>query len=340
VHQVFQRQLFPFPPSAANEPEPWRLIARRDNWNVEASDSVPIGFAADRMVAWVWLDGMEQEGAEAVVQARVSRNSTKWTSWLQLAWYGAAEARERGAKPDLKGAWAAAGEDSDGKVHIDEWVASPQARFRFAQLRIFLRGGVQLAGAGLSVLHNGGRPAAAEILPQGMSSIPFRSGLSHRSQYDVPDIGGGICSPNAVRNAALALLGEANVPPIEEVARRAFDTQADIHGNWARVAQAAHTLGLPLRLEYFNSLAPVFDHLRAGRLVVASIRWAEGELPGAPIAASKGHLCLVAGYDADKAEILCCDSAQPTDRPLPHAYPVEAFAQCWIGGSALGYVIG
>jgi hypothetical protein len=197
-----------------------------------------------------------------------------------------------------------------------------------------------VAGLGFTA-HQRGNPAhIAAQAAHAWADVPVRSGMpAHLPQFEEPAIGHLICSPASVLEAMQAFGAPGGTWPVSEAARRVLDHQAGIYGNWTRAAQLAHEGGLRLKLCYGAGLGDLFAWLSAGALVVCSIRYAEGELTGAPRPQSKGHLCLVSGYDATARMVLCHDTAAPREMPAPHRYRLHEFAQVWLGTSALAYVI-
>src|SRR5207302_3328380 len=58
-------------------------------------------------------------------------------------------------------------------------------------------------------------------------------------------------------------------------------------------------LGLEAWIARMGSFAPLEDEIASGRPVVISHRWKKGELEGAPIPSSDGHLVVVRGFTRD-----------------------------------------
>lgn len=107
-------------------------------------------------------------------------------------------------------------------------------------------------------------------------------------------VAGLICSPTAVTMVLQALGVQVSLP---EVARAAYDWQAEIYGNWpANTLAASQFLGgaaFVARLRSFDQLA---NEIKASRPVVITHSWQPDELQNAPIASSNGHLIVVIGF--------------------------------------------
>jgi hypothetical protein len=77
--------------------------------------------------------------------------------------------------------------------------------------------------------------------------------------------------------------------------------------------------------------------LAAGLPFVASIRFAEGELPGSPLRATRGHLIVV--YGLTENEVLTLDPAAADDAGVPRRYPADAFARAWLSHRGAAYIL-
>jgi Papain-like cysteine protease AvrRpt2 len=67
------------------------------------------------------------------------------------------------------------------------------------------------------------------------------------------------------------------------------------------------------------------------------VRYAAGELSGAAIAATAGHLLVLVGMDGDT--VLVNDPAAPTAAAVPRRYPAEEFGRVWLARGGVGYVL-
>ncbi len=78
----------------------------------------------------------------------------------------------------------------------------------------------------------------------------------------------------------------------------------------------------------------------AGVPLVLSYGWRRGELRGAPLPSSNGHLAVLAGFDGAGDPVLY-DPAAPRDGAVRRTYPRAQLEALWLshsGGTA--YVIG
>ena len=141
-----------------------------------------------------------------------------------------------------------------------------------------------------------------------------------------------ICSPTA-----LAMTLQAACPDIawQSVVEACHDGR--FYGSWPLAIQCAGLHGRLGAVEAITSWRPVLHILRAGSPVVASIRFGRGELPGAPLPETGGHLVTVYGIDGDRVRV--CDPAAPDDDSVPRDYELGAFTNAWMRHRGAAYLL-
>lgn len=141
-----------------------------------------------------------------------------------------------------------------------------------------------------------------------------------------------ICSPTA-----LAMTLAAAQPDIswQAVVDACFDGR--FYGSWPLAIRCAGSHGRIGAVEAITSWEPVLRVLGTGSPVVASIRFAPGELPGTPLACSKGHLVTVYGIDGD--QVLVNDPAAPDAASVPRTYDLRAFTRAWLRRRGAAYLL-
>lgn len=179
----------------------------------------------------------------------------------------------------------------------------------------------------------------------GVSTPPSRDEHVHAHGYmpattlDLPELSQyssdypgerGWCTPAAI---AMLLATWGMLRDVPRVAAAIYDDAYHGTGNWAFAVAYAGALGFAGTAAYLRSMATVEAFIATGIPVALSIAWAPGELPGAPLPASDGHLVVVRGFD-DVGDPIANDPAQPEVR---HVYPRAAFERAWLdhGGVAL-----
>jgi hypothetical protein len=231
------------------------------------------------------------EGTLAEFQLRV-QVATEWSRWRTM---GVARGAALSSVPQEP--------DEFTRVEIDTLVVKPDAQA--FQVRV-KPAGVKLASVGVThyrakAPRTCGRtpsPAWGRVL-----EVPPRSQTVERRE-----IAGEICSPTSV---AMALEWLGVTLATEEVARRVYDGAAKIYGNWpCNTAAAGACIG-----EAFVVRAEGWEEVEAeiagGRPVVISHKWKRGELTGAPIESSAGHLILVVGFTAEGDVVVNDPAAKP-----------------------------
>ena len=119
-----------------------------------------------------------------------------------------------------------------------------------------------------------------------------------------------------------------------------YDWVFDGHGNWPfNTAYAAGAAGAEGYVTRLPGLAEAEPWIAAGIPLVVSYAWTEGQLPGAPVASSEGHLGVLVGFDAAGNPVLN-DPAGATDGEVRRTYPRADFEALWLGHSGgTAYVI-
>jgi hypothetical protein len=154
------------------------------------------------------------------------------------------------------------------------------------------------------------------------------------SQMVYPDGGAVWCSPTSTS----MILGywSRDTGPCEPRVRAAvdgvFDWLYDGHGNWPFNAAYAATHGLEAYVARFDSLARVEPWIAAGVPVAITFGWDPGELDGAALPSSPGHLAVITGFDA-QGNPLVHDPAAEVDAAVPRAYPRAQLERLWLEDS-------
>ena len=141
-----------------------------------------------------------------------------------------------------------------------------------------------------------------------------------------------ICSPTAL---AMALRAADSGIAWQSVLDACFDGR--FYGSWPLAIHCAARYGRLGAVEAVDSWRPVLRTLQAGSPVVASIRFDRGELPGAPLPETAGHLVTVYGIDGDR--VLVCDPAAPDDASVPRHYDLGAFTAAWMRHRGAAYLL-
>jgi len=249
--------------------------------------------------------------------------------------------------------------DDLADVNVDTWQAD--AGLTSYQLRVSLlrRAGttitptVDVAGAVVSRLPSGRVPTSEPGAARGrVLDVPRYSQMIHRGHYPQWGNGGQAwCSPTStsmVLGHYDALPSRASYdwvpaghtdPWVDYAARMTFDHDYDGTGNWAfNTAYAAPRAGKAF-VTRLRSLREAERFIVAGIPVIASISFGRGELSGAPISASNGHLLVIIGFTRS-GDVVVNDPAASSRSGVRRTYDRAQFENAWLptsGGTV--YVI-
>jgi len=121
---------------------------------------------------------------------------------------------------------------------------------------------------------------------------------------------------------------------VDETARAVYDASYGGTGNWTFNVAYAAKRGLCAAVAYLAGLDHAAAFVAAGLPVALSISWQPGELPGAPLEYSDGHLVVLRGVEPDAA--LVNDPAHPQ---VAVRYPREALDRVFRSHGGVAYLI-
>jgi hypothetical protein len=119
-----------------------------------------------------------------------------------------------------------------------------------------------------------------------------------------------------------------------------YDHGYDGTGNWPfNTAYAGGLTGGPAFVTRLRDLRQAERFIKAGIPLVASVSFGPGELDGAPISSTAGHLLVIAGF-RDDGDVVVNDPAARTNRGVRRTYDRGQFEDVWLPTSGgLVYVI-
>jgi hypothetical protein len=240
----------------------------------------------------------------------------EWSSWTAGATVGAAEfAALPASAPPLA-------------CDVDVFRAAPAVDA--VRLRVRVRGD---AGASWLVALS-----AADAAPPDLRAAdggPARLDVPALSQMEADAaLGARICSPTSVA-MVLGYWGRPAAPAT--LAAEVFHRALDIYGVWPAAVRAAAARGVAGYLLRFPDWRAARWCVERGIPIVASVRYAPGELTGAAITTTPGHLLVIVGFDGN--DVLVNDPAAPTASSVPRRYRLDEFGKAWLAGSGVGYVL-
>ncbi|WP_164478009.1 peptidase C39 family protein [Nocardioides pantholopis] len=252
--------------------------------------------------------------------------------------------------------------DDLARVDVDTWSAAAPAGLRSYQVRVaLLRQTRTRAVPSVDAVHvmtsrvpKGGTVAtsAPGVARGTVLDVPRFSQMTHAGHY--PRWGGGgqaWCSPTSTsmvlghygalpRRKAYSWVPAGHPDPVvDHAARRTYDHRYRGTGNWAfNTAYAAPRAGNAF-VTRLTSLREAEQLIAAGIPVVASVSFRAGQLTGAPISSTAGHLLVIVGFTAD-GDVVVNDPAARTRAGVRRTYDRGQFENVWLPTSGgLAYVI-
>ncbi|MDE2573567.1 MAG: C39 family peptidase [bacterium] len=284
-------------------------------WSDERiSTPLPLRGAVSAVPTW------NADGQAALTLDLRARLPGAWTPWVPLAAWGPGERRS------LNGS-------AEG-IALDTDIASFAEPAQALQVRV--RDGDPRAIRALAAAAPGERNYLASRQPDEHSVDLI---VPERSQY-VKEGERGWCSPTAL-SMLLAFYarrferGDWQLD-VERVAAAVYDARYGGTGNWAFNMAFAGSLGLTAFVAYLDDFEHARRFLRQAMPLVISYSWRSGELDGAPLEQSDGHLAVLRGMTSHGDPILN-DPAHPRMRAI---YPRAQLERLWMEGSrGLTYVV-
>jgi hypothetical protein len=223
---------------------------------------------------------------------------------------------------------------SYGSLKIDTDVLSTSEPFSQLELRLEIEAGdlggsPRLRRLALTGWLEGTPDEARDPQPEAwgceVADVPQRSQRSLSG--DLPT---RACSPTSL-SMVLAHWGHELGP--EDVARRVYDKGAEVYGNWSFNVALASELGLEATVRRWSDLRALEEEVLAGRPVVISHRYEEGELSGAPESTKRtsGHLIVVVGFSKGGDVIVHDPAAEEGE--VRRVYARAELERTWLGNA-------
>ena len=142
-----------------------------------------------------------------------------------------------------------------------------------------------------------------------------------------------ICSPTALTMCLSAII---DAPSWDEITEKCLDPLSRAYGSWPVAVRAANDHHLHGAVELISDWQTVHDILIQGVPIVCSINFGQGELTGAPLQQTAGHLVLLYGYDHQHAWVL--DPAGSKKDDVPIRYDLKQFGKAWLHQRGAAYI--
>ena len=240
--------------------------------------------------------------------------------------------------------------DTLASVSTDTLVAAPGVSLAGYQLRVLLlRPATATSGtptlrsvqAVASLPASSTLPTSRRLLPGHTLDVPRYSQMTHQGQY--PQYGGGgqaWCSPTSLSMilgyyrdlpsaANYAWVSRSYADPwVDHVARMVYDYGYSGAGNWAFNTAYASVLTGDAFVTRLPSLREAEEFIAAGIPLAASISFSPGQLTGAPISSTAGHLVVISGFTR-VGNVVVNDPAAPSNASVRRVYDRGQFERVW-----------
>jgi hypothetical protein len=262
---------------------------------------------------------------ETQVRAQIG---SRWTKWYNLGVWAADTGTVERHSVNAQG-------DADGTVATDTLLlekSKPPASALQLRLRLFTTDHAVLPVVQRAALASSTSPQKPrQLTPGDPSRWNTALAVPACSQMVYADGGEVWCSPTSTS----MVLGywENDPGPCEPRVRAAvagvYDWLYNGHGNWPFNTAYAATHNLSGHVARFTSMAQAEAWIAAGVPVIISYAWKNGELTGAPIRSSNGHLAVLIGFDAAGNPIVN-DPAAPGDATVRRTYQRAQLESLWL----------
>lgn len=308
------------------------------------------GFAAKSLLPSWSID--TPGGTWARIDVRV-RNGSTVGSWDTVArWATGSSSIERSSY--------SAQSDDLAKLSTDTLVTNAGKTFDQWQVRVLL---LKPKGSSTSPTLHAVNGVASTYLARNLSSastttmtstkdlaVPMSSQMIHKGEY--PKWGGGgeaWCSPTSTSMVMRYFdkgptKSDYSWSPyaeswVDHAARYTFDHQYDGTGNWPFNTAYAAGYSLDTFVTRLHTLRDAEAFIKAGIPLVASVAFGSGELTGAPISSTPGHLLVIRGFTST-GKVIANDPAAASSSTVRRTYSRAQFERAWLRGSGgVVYVI-
>ena len=305
-----------------------KLVSGANTGTFETA-AIPLASFDTAVVSW---NALTPTGTGVMLEVR-ARINKRWSRYYPYAsWTSAA----RSSYPSKR--------DVNGRVNTDTLELSKRADA--LQIRVTLESKKPGSSPTLTGLWAVTSDSKTHYEVQAASSDRSAWGLELdvplRSQMIYPDGGEVWCSPTSTTMILEywgAKLGRDLSDTVPVAAKSVWDGVYDGAGNWPFNTAYASSKGLSAHVDRLGNLTEAEAFIRRGVPLAISIGWKFGELPGAHITSSQGHLVVLRGVTKTGDPIIN-DPAAKTDAKVRTVYPRAAFERAWIEHSGgIVYVI-
>jgi Peptidase_C39 like family len=284
-------------------------------------------------------DARTPSGTWLRMQMRV-RSGGNWTRWWDMGVWakGTGTIKRHSVEGQRAGGWRVLTDtlQSIGPVFADAY----QYRLTLLSKRKGRTPGVRAIYVTASDSYRNG-----EVLVGAKESLWGKDlSVPARSQMIYPNGGEVWCSPTSLSMVMAYWANKTGMRNLDQevptVARGTYDYVYRGTGNWPFNTAYAASYGLRASVNRFSSLGQVERWIAKGVPVIASISWGRGELTGAPIPASSGHLLVIRGF-TEAGDVIVNDPAASSNSGVRRIYQRDEFRRSWFesGSGGVAYLV-
>lgn len=299
-------------------------------------------YGVDRSYWWGRLVSPQFSSAHLFNRAIASWNaSTPAGTWVQVELRAYTPAENHWTKYYNLGIWASGAAtikrhsvegqgNVDGTVATDTLVLAGAAVYSRYQYRLTLfttdtrvTSRVRLVSVATS---NSAKEPAGLNLASDRQAWGRDLDVPKRSQMIYPNGGEVWCSPTST-SMVLAYWGHGVTVP--RAAAATYDYVYEGNGNWPFNTAWAGAYGLDAYVTRMSTMAQVEEWISAGVPVIISLGFNRGELDGAPIPSSNGHIIVVRGFTRS-GNVIVNDPAAASDSAVRIIYKRAQLERLWL----------
>lgn len=254
----------------------------------------------------------------------------RWTKWYNLGVWASGTETIRRHSVDSQ-------EDADGTVAAETLIKTNMKAVTNAyqlKVRLFSEDGKSTPVVRyLSSATSTTRPKKSK--PSAGNPDNFNTLLAVPECSQMVYEGGDVwCSPTSVSMVLSYWQGYSGAcePGVRAAVAGIYDWIYKGTGNWSFNAAYAATFGLQASVQRFSSMNEIEAWVAKGVPVIFSFSWRKGDLTGAAVDSSPGHLAVVVGFDGEGNPIVN-DPAAGRDEDVQRTYLRSELDPLWLGSS-------
>ncbi len=287
----------------------------------------PIIAASSFDTAIVSWNADTPQGTSLLIEAR-ARFKARWSKYYRIGTWSTDPALPRTSFEGEK--------DEDARVSTDTLVLKRNADALQIRVTLSSAGKTSPTITGLaSITSDSSQHETIDVTPSNKSAWGLELPIPTRSQMIYPDGGEVWCSPTSITMLLeywSAKTGHDLAQTVPQTAKAVWDTAYDGAGNWAFNVAYASSRGMRAYVHRLSGWREAEAFIAKGVPLALSIAWDAGELNGAHLPKSNGHLVVLRGFTKNGDPIIN-DPAAKNDAGVRTVYKRAQLERAWVGHS-------